>query len=267
MKEMRLVNSLSVLVIIVLATIGSFFINSIIDAIHIATFIASASYFFVLMGGLYWKRATSAGAVASLCTGFILQVALVLVDLTKTAPMAPPYLETIHPLFMGHGVILTMTVSGCVFILVSLVTVPSGQFRLLPFFADERRAFSANMQDRFYSPSPEASDIIREIDVRHHEDTVRLHLSAELPGTIFWKKLVAELSGSTEQWMCPAGAEAVQRFGQGEDQVFSCVTVTRGDNPSMLWFETEGEVEHLEILKQEIYKALVDAETFHQVSS
>jgi hypothetical protein len=33
----------------------------------------------------------------------------------------------------------------------------------------------------------------------------------------------------------------------------------------MLWFETEGEFEHLELLKQEVYKALVDAETFHEV--
>jgi hypothetical protein len=103
------------------------------------------------------------------------------------------------------------------------------------------------------------------IDVRRHGENVRLHLSVELPGNILWKQLVAELSGSTEQWMSPAGAEAVQRFGHGKAQVFSCVTVTRGDNPSMLWFETEGEFEHLELLKQELYKALVDAKTFHQV--
>jgi SSS family solute:Na+ symporter len=265
MKEMRIVNRLSVLVIIGLATCGSFYINSIIDAIHIATFIASASYFFVLMGGLYWKRATSSGAAASLCAGFVLQVALVLIDLIKTAPMAPPYLESIHPLFMGHGVIVAMAVSGCVFIVVSLVTVPSRQFRLIPFFADERSAFTANMKDGLYAPSPDVSGIMDKIDVRRHDKNVRLHLSVELPGNILWKQLVAELSGSTEQWMSPAGAEAVQRFGHGASQVVSCVTVTRGDNPSMLWFETEGEFEHLELLKLEIYKALVDAETFHQV--
>jgi SSS family solute:Na+ symporter len=265
MKEMRVVNRLSVLVIILLATCGSFYINSIIDAIHIATFIASASYFFVLMGGLYWKRATSSGAVASLCAGFVLQVALVLIDLMKTAPMAPPYLESIHPLFMGHGVIVAMAVSGCVFIVVSLATVPSQQFRLIPFFADERRAFAARMKDGLYAPPSEMSGIMDRIDVRRHEKNVRLHLSVELPGNILWKQLVAELSGSTEQWMSPAGAEAVQRFGHGNAQFFSCVTVTRGDNPSMLWFETEGEFKHLELLKQEICKALVDAGTFHQV--
>jgi SSS family solute:Na+ symporter len=217
------------------------------------------------MGGLYWKRATSSGAAASLCAGFVLQVALVLIDLMKTAPMAPPYLESIHPLFMGHGVIVAMAVSGCVFIVVSLATVPSKQFRLIPFFADERRAFTANMKDGLYAHSQEVFGIMDRIDVRRHGENVRLHLSVEMPGNILWKQLVAELSGSTEQWMCPAGAETVQRFGHGETLVFSCVTVTRGDNPSMLWFETEGEFAHLEQLKQEIYKALVDAETFHQV--
>ncbi len=136
MKQMRLVNRVSVLVIVLLATIGSFFIHSIIDAIHIATFIASASYFFVLMGGLYWKRATGPGAIASLCTGFILQVGLVIFDLAKTAPMSPPFLESIHPLFMGHGVILSMLISGVVFVGVSLVTKPSEKSRLTPFFKE-----------------------------------------------------------------------------------------------------------------------------------
>lgn len=43
--QMRVASRLSVLLIVALATGGSFFISSIIDAIHIATFIASSSYF------------------------------------------------------------------------------------------------------------------------------------------------------------------------------------------------------------------------------
>ena len=136
-KQMLLVNRASVIAIVLLATLGSFFIHSIIDAIHIATFIASASYFFVLMGGLYWKRATGPGAVASLCTGFVLQVSLVLFDLALTKPMSPPFLETVHPIFMGHGVIISMLISGSVFIGVSLATKPSERACLAPFFKDE----------------------------------------------------------------------------------------------------------------------------------
>ncbi|MCG8633065.1 MAG: sodium:solute symporter family protein [Desulfobacterales bacterium] len=134
MKQVRLVNRLSVLLIVALATLGSFYINSIIDAIHIATFIASASYFFALMGGLYWKRATGPGAVASLWTGFIIQTGLVIFDLAKTAPMAPPYLESIHPVFMGHGVIIAMLISGIVFVGVSLATKPCEKEQLDIFF-------------------------------------------------------------------------------------------------------------------------------------
>lgn len=134
LKQIQMVNRISVLLIIGLATLGSFFITSIIDAIHIATFIASASYFFPLMGGLFWKRATGPGAVAALWTGFISQTGLVIFDLAKTQTMAPPYLETIHPAFMGHGVIFAMVISGLVFIGVSLATQPSNKEQLNLFF-------------------------------------------------------------------------------------------------------------------------------------
>ncbi len=140
--QMRAVNRICVLAIVALATAGSFLINSIIDAIHIATFIASASYFFALMGGLYWKRATGAGAVASMWTGFIVQTGLVAADLIKTAPMAPPFLESLHPALMGHGVILAMLISGIVFLAVSLMTEPVSEERLRPFFDDAPKSSS-----------------------------------------------------------------------------------------------------------------------------
>ncbi|WP_051309946.1 sodium:solute symporter family protein [Desulfogranum japonicum] len=148
MQQMRTINRISVLLIVICATAGSFFIHSIIDAIHIATFIASASYFFALMGGLYWKRATGRGAVASLWTGFIVQTGLILFDLSKTAPMAPPYLENIHPLLMSHGVIVSMLISGTVFIVVSLADKPCDEKKLTPFFAKEKStATTCNIAD------------------------------------------------------------------------------------------------------------------------
>ncbi len=264
MKEMRVVNRLSILVIIALATCGSFFIDSIIDAIHIATFIASASYFFVLMGGLYWKRATSGGAAASLCTGFGLQTGLVILDLIKTAPMAPPFLESLHPLLMGHGVILAMAVSGVVFVGVSLATEPTEQVKLIAFFPDEELAFAAAIKGGSYVPLPQGAGVSDMIRVRRYGETVRLHLSAELPGEVLWKQLIKALAGSLEHWLCLAGAESIQRFGQGragEAGFHSCITVCRGDGPSTLWFETEGKYTYLEQLKEEICRALVDTET------
>jgi len=136
-EEMQNVNRISVLIIVIMATIGSFYIHSIIDAIHIATYIASASYFFVLMGGIYWKRATSAGAAASLGTGFIAQSTLIFIDLSKTPPMAPAFLETLHPVFMGHGVIIAMLLSGIAFVVVSFATKPSKSSQLSFFFNDK----------------------------------------------------------------------------------------------------------------------------------
>lgn len=262
MKEMQFVNRISVLVIIAMATIGSLYINSIIDAIHIATFIASASYFFVLMGGLYWKRATSAGACASLCTGFCLQVALVLIDLIKTAPPAPPYLESLHPLLMGHGVIVAMTVSGIVFITVSLVTEPSQRIRLVPFFSDEGLAFAASVKGSLYPAALEGSGVMDSIDVKNCGTTVRLHHAAALSGEVNWPQLTATLSKSGESWVRMAGADSIQRFGCGESGDFlSCVSVSRGHSHSSLWFETEGNALHLQQLKQDICKAVIDTET------
>ncbi|MFW2367481.1 MAG: sodium:solute symporter family protein [Desulforhopalus sp.] len=257
MKEMRFVNRVSVLIIVLLATLGSFYINSIIDAIHIATFIASASYFFVLMGGLYWKRATKTGATASLCTGFILQVGMVLFDLSRTAPMAPPYLETVHPIFMGHGVIVAMAVSGAVFIGVSLISEPSERIRLVPFFQDEALALAASMKDSLCPAAPAGTEIYDRIETRHCGERVRLHLSADLLHGVEWRQLVDTVSDQYQNWSCLTGGESLQCLGFGEAGDFlSSVTVTRGDLASVLWFEVDGRSKHTEQLKQDVCRAL-----------
>ncbi|MEZ5334272.1 MAG: hypothetical protein R2741_03015 [Methanolobus sp.] len=137
MKQMMTINRVSVLILVALATVLSFYIDSIIDVIHIATFIASAAYFFPLMGGLYWKRATKEGALAGLIVGAVVQIALTAVDLANTAPFATAYLDTIHPVLSNHGVIVGMLLSGVAFFGVSLATKPSDTVNLAPFFADE----------------------------------------------------------------------------------------------------------------------------------
>lgn len=261
MKEMQLVNRFSVLFIILLATVGSFYINSIIDAIHIATFIASASYFFMLMGGLYWKGATSIGAMASLIVGFSLQVGLVLFDLARTPPTAPPYLETINPLLMGHGVIVAMAVSACVFIAVSFVTQPSEQARLAPFFMEEGHAFAADITSGDTKTSLDVQGIKDKITIRRCGKTVRLHLAMDLLGGTSWKQLVEELSLSGGHWRCLTGADTIRRFGKGKkDAGFSSVSVSRGDSPSILWFEAEGGEDQLEQLQHHLCKALLETE-------
>jgi len=133
-KDVMWINRLSVLFIIGAATACSYFIKNIIEAIHIATFIASASYFFPLMGGLFWKRATREGAMAGLITGATVQIALVIMDLVKTPPMAPAWLESISPILSGHGVIVGMLASAIAFIGFSLATETVEDEQLELFF-------------------------------------------------------------------------------------------------------------------------------------
>ena len=125
---------ISVLVIVAAATGASFAIDSIIEAIHVATFIASAAYFFPLVGGLFWPRATGRGAWAALIAGGGVQIVLVAVDMFNTAPMATPFLQRLHPALMGHGVLLGSLVSAAAFVSVSLATEPEPDHRLETFF-------------------------------------------------------------------------------------------------------------------------------------
>ena len=255
MREMRLVNRAAVLVIVASATAASFLIHSIIDAIHIATFIASASYFFVLVGGLYWRRATGAGAAASLCAGFTVQVALVWLDISRSTPLGAPYLESMHPILMGHGVIVAMLISGGVFAGVSLATRPSPQVRLVPFFKAEADAFAAVLKDREDGCRNDRIDG-GEVVVRRSGGMVRLHADDVLVPEL-WEALIAALSSEDDRWVRECGADAVCRYGGGE--FLTRVTVTRGDGPATLWFAAEGPESHCEGLAQAMLKARNEA--------
>jgi SSS family solute:Na+ symporter len=254
MKQMLAVNRISVIIIIVFATLGSFFIGSIIDAIHIATFIASASYFFALMGGLYWRRATGQGAVASMVTGFIIQSGLVILDLAKTPPMAPPFLETIHPILMGHGVILSMAVSGLVFVGVSLATPVTARVRLALFFRNEAEQLTTAMATPATAmAAPEILDLIQE---RPRGNRTTLHLSCDILGTLEWKNFVDNLQGSREHWVSASGRESIRRITHPD--ILSCVSVSRGATNATLWLEAEAETNSLERVKQDMAHAYTE---------
>lgn len=254
MKQMLTVNRISVIIIITFATLGSFFIDSIIDAIHIATFIASASYFFALMGGLYWRRATGQGAVASMVTGFIIQSALVIVDLAKTPPMAPPFLETIHPVLMGHGVILSMATGGLVFAGVSLATPATARVRLALFFKNEAEQLTtAVAAPATAMAAPEILDTIRE---HPRGNRTILHLSCDILGTLEWKNFVKDLQGSREHWVTASGHESIRRITHPD--ILSCVSVSRGETNATLWLEAEAQTDSLERVRQDIAQAYTE---------
>jgi len=252
-KQMVLVTRISVLAIIGCAVIGSFFITSIIDAIHIATFIASASYFFALVGGIYWKRGTGVGAVASLCSGFVLQSGLVLVDLIATQKGAPPFLESLHPLLMGHGVIAAMIASGLVYLGVSLATKPSERFRLAPFFSQEAERMVADYTTAPYQPTFSTSiSTIRSIS----GNTIYCRVNIERPPQLSWKKTVRALASHYPYWISWCGLEAVRRCTRADFS--SVVSLIPGEKQSDCWLEIEGRCDLEAELQTELASAFME---------
>ena len=95
-------------------------------------FSTSALMIFPLVGGYYWKRATTAGALASLLIGvpcnYILSISL---GWPKTMLMAKPELLGLSPF------LASLLITGSVFILVSFFTKSSPEQVLRLFHAVE----------------------------------------------------------------------------------------------------------------------------------
>jgi solute:Na+ symporter, SSS family len=253
MREMMVVNRISVLIIILAATAGSFVIPNIIDAIHIATFIASASYFFPLMGGLYWKRATKEGAFAGMVVGFTVQVALVALDLINTPPLAPYYLETIHPALMGHGVIVGMSLSAIAFFGVSLMTKPSSRVNLAPFFEKEAEelvryeAREINEKDHVYA------SFLKNLDEKVTGERTHLQLNLRASGNLSWHDLVEKLKAISPAWVTPTGLDSIYRLTHGD--MLACVAVTRGSGEQDIWLKAEPRLETVDRQRKELFTA------------
>jgi SSS family solute:Na+ symporter len=253
MKEMMLVNRVSVIFIILAATAGSFVIHNIIDAIHIATFIASSSYFFPLMGGLYWKRATKEGAFAGMIVGFTAQVALVVLDYVNTPPLAPNYLESIHPILMSHGVIVGMSLSAIAFFGVSLMTKPSSRVNLAPFFEEEAEELSRYEAREIDEKDPEYSAFLKNVDENVSGERTHLQLNLRASGNLSWKELVEKIKTVSPAWVTPTGLDSIYRLTHGD--MLACVAVTRGTGERDIWLKAEPKLETVDRQKKELFTA------------
>jgi len=257
MKEMLAINRVSVLIVVAGATIGSFYIDGILDAIHIATFIASAAYFFPLMGGLYWKRATKEGALAGLIVGFVAQVALTIIDLANTPAFAPAYLDSIHPVLSNHGVIAGMSLSGIAFFGVSLATKPSETVNLAPFFKEAAK----ELEKKIYvdQADPEYKKMLKVMTEEITGDRAHLYLILEASATINWKKFVKDITEKHHEWVTPSGFDSVYRLTKSD--MLACVSVTRGQTEKEIWFESEPRVKDIDLHRKEMFVA------FNEVSA
>ncbi|MGA9188840.1 MAG: sodium:solute symporter family protein [Methanosarcina sp.] len=253
MKEMMLINRVSVLFIILAATAGSFVIPNIIDAIHIATFIASSSYFFPLMGGLYWKRATKEGAFTGMVVGFTVQVALVVLDLIKTPPLAPNYLESIHPILMSHGVIVGMSLSAIAFFGVSLMTKPSSRVNLAPFFEEEAEELSRYEAREINEKDPEYSAFLKNVDEKVAGERTHLQLNLRASVNLSWHELIEKLKTGSPAWVTPTGLDSIYRLTHGD--MLACVAITRGTGERDIWLKAEPRLETVGRQKKELFTA------------
>ncbi|WP_163335861.1 sodium:solute symporter [Desulfopila sp. IMCC35008] len=254
MGQMLAINRVSVLLIIGFATLGSFFIDSIIDAIHIATFIASASYFFALMGGMYWKRGTGPGASWSMIIGFFSQCALVGIDKFMTTAGAPPYLETIHPILMGHGVIAAMLLSGVTYVAVSLATAPSEAHMLAPFFPKSMQELAT-----LTGPVTSSNEILpdnRFYFEKTRDDQVYLRLNLDIPADLAWEEFLTQVQVNNPQWIAFGNESSLRRCTRPD--FLSCASLIRGDLQTVLWLEIEGTICSLQELKKELSDAFHD---------
>ncbi|MCS3923456.1 sodium:solute symporter family protein [Methanosalsum natronophilum] len=253
MKEMMVINRVSVIFIVITATIASFFIDSIIHAVHIATFIASASYFFPIMGGIFWKRATTQGALAGVFVGATLQIGMTIFDTIKDPVMGVPYLESIHPALMGHGVILSMALSGTAFILVSLTTKAPDNINLAPFFKEAAEELYVEEIKTIDENDVEYVDFLKQIRERKVGERAHIHLEVSTSAMINWSKFSEELKNKYPVWVAPSGGDSLYRLTNSD--MLACVKITRGNTQTEIWFASEPPADMMESQRRELYIA------------
>jgi len=189
------------------------------------------------MGGIFWKRASAEGALAGLVAGAAVQVLLVAIDLVRAAPLAPPYLETLSPLLMGHGVLVGMGVSGAAFVGVSLLTPAPAAIRLAPFFEDEAARLATAHAATMETAGADVEAVADTIACRPNGERTLIQVSLNADRPIVWPSLVARLKASRAGWVTPGGEDAVYRLT--DPDLLGCVTVTRGRTVRDLWLQAE----------------------------
>lgn len=254
MKELKVVNRIAVLIIILGATLISFTRINIIEYIHIATYIASAAYFFPLIVGLYWKRATKEGAMVSLIIGGVAQIAMVLIDMI-IGPNADGvyYLETISPILTCHGVILSMALSASSLVIVSLMTKKSSVYNLAPFFEGEAKTLERDEVNVINTASPEYSSYRDALHTEVNGEREHLQLDLKASAALNWERFITELRTKNEAWFTSSGRNTVYRLTHGD--LLSCPTISRGNNEQEIWIAAEPRVESTDVAQKEVYLA------------
>ena len=258
MKQMLIVNRALVIIMIAISSAIALNVNSIMDAVIIATVIGTTSYFFPIIGGLYWKRATKWGAMAALVVGGGTQILLITYELF----LLKQPLDSISPMLTEHGVLLGLFLSAISFFCVSLYTRPTEDIRLAPFFPDIAEKVFGRDIPNVDKNSSHYHEIMTKLEERMTGDRAHFNLAidlvpvrvdgASMPEELKWEQFVEKLIAMHSPWFTPTGSHIVYRLTQAD--MLACVKMVRGDT-KQIWLSAEPKSELYERLKDELYLA------------
>ena len=255
MKQMMVVNRILIVIMIAISASIALHATSIVDAVIIATVIGTTSYFFPIIGGLYWRRATRWGAMAALIVGGGTQILLIAYEQFW---LRQP-LDSVSPYLTEHGVLVGLSLSALFFVGVSLATKPESDLKLAAFFPD----IAEKVFDRVLPQADRSDSRYLAVSSRIEEKTAgeRSHLNLAIEhtpaqqgedGGLPWETLVKDLKERYPLWFTPTGSHIVYRLSQAD--MLSCVKMVRGDD-SHIWLSAEPRREQEERLKDELYLA------------
>jgi SSS family solute:Na+ symporter len=255
MKEMMIINRILVVVMIAISAAISLRAESIMEAVIIATVIGTTSYFFPIIGGLYWKRATKWGALAALVVGGGTQILLITYELFW---INQP-LDSISPYLTEHGVLVGLTLSALFFVGISLITKPTESIRLAPFFSDVAEEIYKSNMPTVNKGSARYTEILDKIEERVAGDRAHLNLyvnltpvkadGAVIPGVLNWDRFVERLKIMHPSWYTPMGGHIAYRLSQAD--MLACVKMVRGDY-LQIWLSAEPELDQVDREKDEL---------------
>jgi SSS family solute:Na+ symporter len=242
MKEMLTINRVLVVIMIATSAIIALKMDSILEAVIIATVIGTTSYFFPIIGGLYWKRATKWGALAALIIGGGTQILLISYEIFWLHQS----LDTISPYLTEHGVLVGLSLSAIFFIGVSLATTPTEKIRLAPFFSDVAKEVFWGQSLEVDRNSPLYHEVMESIDQKISGDRAHLNLSIYLQpvrsdsrnisSELEWDEYVEHLKATHSSWYTPTGRHIVYRLSQAD--MLASIKMVRGD-VFQIWLSAE----------------------------
>lgn len=256
MKEMLVISRVLVVVMIAIAATIALKTESIVEAVIIATVIGTTSYFFPIIGGLFWKRATKWGALAAVIIGGGCQIALVSYE--KFWLKAP--LDTLSPYLTEHGVLVGLSLSAFFFVGISLVTPKPEPTRLAPFFPDVGRDLFGSGALRADRSDVRYREVAAMIEEKLIGDRAHLHLCLNVAPIMTdggrteekleWDRFVKALTKDRSSWFALTGNDTVYRLSQSD--MLASVKMVRGDQ-LQIWLSAEPRKDLIERQRDEIY--------------